>query len=86
MNQHYTFPPADEATAGTTAPARVGSLRLLGARIAECFRVSADYYAAAASYEQLSRLSDAELNRRDLSRASLGRDVCAACDRADALR
>ena len=82
MNQHTTFPPADEATGGTTA----GSLRRLGARIAECVRVSADYYAVAATYEQLSRLSDAELNRRGLSRPNLGRHVCAAFDRADTVR
>ena len=41
----------------------------------------ADYYAAAAMYENLSRLSDAELHRRGLSRETLGRDVCRACDR-----
>jgi hypothetical protein len=36
----------------------------------------ADHYAAAAMYEQLSRLSDAELQRRGLSRSTLARDVC----------
>jgi hypothetical protein len=41
-----------------------------------------DYYAAAAIYEELSRLSDAELHRRGLSRADLARDVVAARDRA----
>ena len=40
-----------------------------------------DYYAAAGWYEQLSRLSDAELARRGLSRDSLARDICATCDR-----
>ena len=40
------------------------------------------YYAAAATYEQLARLSDAELHRRGLSRATLGRDVCEALDRS----
>jgi hypothetical protein len=35
----------------------------------------ADYMAAAAMYEQLSYLSDAELHRRGLSRATLARDV-----------
>jgi hypothetical protein len=41
----------------------------------------ADYYAAAAMYEQLSALSDAELMRRGLSRATLARDVRVGCDR-----
>jgi hypothetical protein len=38
----------------------------------------ADYYAAAAVYEQLSGLSDAELARRGLSRATLAHDACIA--------
>ena len=41
-----------------------------------------DHYAAAAIYEQLYRLSDAELHRRGLSRADLARAVAAARDRA----
>jgi hypothetical protein len=41
----------------------------------------ADYYTAAAMYEQLSALSDTELARRGLSRATLARDARAACDR-----
>src|SRR5262245_16860451 len=36
----------------------------------------AEYYAAAATYEQLSALSDAELARRGLSRTTLARDLC----------
>ena len=50
-------------------------------RIATWANTCADYYAAATMYEQLSALSDAELSRRGLSRATLARDVCAACDR-----
>jgi hypothetical protein len=50
-------------------------------RIATWADTCADYYAAAAMYEQLSALSDAELARRGLSRATLARDVRAACDR-----
>lgn len=40
-----------------------------------------NYYAAAAMYEQLSKLSNAELHRRGLSRDTLARDVCRSCDR-----
>jgi hypothetical protein len=41
----------------------------------------ADYYAAAAMYDQLSKLSNAELHQRGLSRDTLARDLCQSCDR-----
>jgi len=41
-----------------------------------------DYYAVAAMYDQLSKLSNAELHRRGLSRDTLARDVFLSCDRA----
>jgi hypothetical protein len=50
--------------------------------IGVCIDTMADYYAAATIYEQLSRLSDAELRRRGLSRANLGREVVAARERS----
>jgi hypothetical protein len=56
-------------------------IRCVGRRIVTWAETCADHYAAAAMYEQLSRLSDAELTRRGLSRATLARDVRAACDR-----
>lgn len=43
----------------------------------------ADSYAASAMYQNLSRLSDAELQRRGLSRANLARDVFKSCERPD---
>jgi hypothetical protein len=48
--------------------------------VAGWIRTAANYYAAAALYEQLSGLSDSELRRRGLSRANLAHDVVAACD------
>ena len=51
----------------------------LAQRIADWITTAADYYEAAAMYEQLSKLSNAELQRRGLSRATLARDVCDAC-------
>jgi hypothetical protein len=45
------------------------------AYLAMCVETCADYYAAAAAYEQLSRLSDAELHRRGLARDTLARDI-----------
>ena len=59
-----------------------GSIKMLGRRIAAFASTCADYTAAAGLYEQLRGLSDAELQRRGLSRATLARDVCETCDRA----
>ena len=42
----------------------------------------ADYWAAAATYEQLSRLSDADLDRRGLSRPTLAQDICKSFETA----
>lgn len=42
-------------------------------------KAGADQYAAAAMYDELSRLSDADLSRRGLSRANLARD-CSSRD------
>ena len=38
-----------------------------------------DYRRAAASYDELRWLSEAELRRRGLSRDTLARDICSAC-------
>jgi hypothetical protein len=50
-------------------------------RVAIWFSTAAAYSAAAYAYERLSGLSDAELQRRGLSRGDTGRAACAACDR-----
>lgn len=63
-------------TAEATLPEALGgSLISLRSKIATWIATCADYYAAAAVYEQLSVLSDAELTRRGLSRAALAHDV-----------
>ena len=59
-----------------TAPSHPGRLKRLAQSVAQWLATCRDYYAAAALYEELSRLSDAELARRGLNRASLGWDVC----------
>jgi len=51
------------------------------AHIASWVATCSDYFAAASIYDELRGLSDAELHRRGLSRDSLARDICAACDR-----
>jgi hypothetical protein len=53
----------------------LNAIASIGRRIANLIDTAADYYAAAGIYEQLSRLSDAELNRRGLSRDTLARDI-----------
>jgi hypothetical protein len=58
-----------------------GWLGAVGTRIRVWATTSADYYAAAGRYEQLSRLCDVELARRGFSRTTLARDVVRACDR-----
>lgn len=58
-----------------------GGVRPIAPRVSAWIETCVDYYAAAATYEQLSRLSDTELHRRGLARATLGRDVCGALDR-----
>ena len=60
-----------------------GRLRRLRVRVATWFRACIDHYEAAAMYQELNRLSDAELARRGLARPNLARDVRAACDRGE---
>jgi hypothetical protein len=55
--------------------AQIKVLRKLVLGTAEWARSCADYYAAAGLYERLSKLSDAELRRRGLSRDTLARTV-----------
>jgi len=57
------------------------SLQLLGPSIVRWVNACADYYAAAALYEHLRGLSDAELQRRGLSRQTLAQDVCVSFER-----
>jgi hypothetical protein len=58
-----------------TAAAPFSSISSLARRIALWARTCVNYCAAAASYEHLSGLSDAELRNRELSRDTLARDL-----------
>src|SRR5262245_26918502 len=71
---HQLFASERLAASGPAAPVSVW-LKLLGLRIVAWADHCADCWAAAAMYEQLSRLSDAELARRGLSRGTLAHDV-----------
>jgi hypothetical protein len=74
-----------EAAHRDASPSKLSDLSSsLRARFADWIATAADYYAAATVYEQLSRLSDAELHRRGLSRDCLAWSICQACDRANA--
>jgi hypothetical protein len=76
--QANTFTAGNEALAGPP-PAQVGRVEAFRTHLAAWIETCADYYNAAALYDRLSGLSDAELHRRGLSRATLARDVCDAC-------
>jgi hypothetical protein len=73
--------PSEEITQTIEVPAQCPRPRSLLTRVVAWIGNCADYYAAAAMYEQLSAFSDAELMRRGLSRATLAHDVRATCDR-----
>ena len=65
-------PVASNSTGRSGLTARVRSMVKW---IGDSIDTMMEYYAAATMYEQLSKLSDAELRRRGLSRHSLARDV-----------
>ena len=60
---------------------RHGWFRRLRTRAAAWLATCVDHYEAAAMYEELHRLSDAELRRRGLDRPSLACDILRDCDR-----
>jgi hypothetical protein len=63
-----------------TAASLFSSVKSLTNGIASWVQSCADYWAAAALYDSLRTLSDAELHRRGLSRDTLLRDVFQSCD------
>jgi hypothetical protein len=83
MNMHAQHAPAWTALRQAHEVPFANCVSSLGNRIADWLATAAEYYSAAAVYEQLSRLSDGELQRRGLSRATLASDICRACDRAN---
>jgi hypothetical protein len=81
MTTHYQAFASDALAAREPAGPLSNRIRSIGLRLVAWVDTCADYYAAAAIDEQLSALSDSELARRGLARATLARDVRAACDR-----
>jgi hypothetical protein len=82
MIMYHQLLPTDALSAGEPRATPSSWIGCIARRIATWADTCADYYAAAAMYEQLSALSDAELIRRWLSRTTLAQDVRAACDRS----
>ena len=64
-------------TSQLSLSARFGAFKT---HVAAWIQTCVAYYEAAALYEQLSGLTNAELHRRGLSRETLARDVCDACE------
>jgi hypothetical protein len=75
--------PGAGVAAGGSARRLSDRLRSVGSWLVTWLDTRADYWAAAAMYQQLSVLSDAELDRRGLSRATLARDVAATTPHRD---
>lgn len=71
----------DAVSPSQTAASLSSSIKSLARFFITWVNSCADHYAAAAMYEQLSRLSNAELYKRGLSRDTLARDVCRPRDR-----
>ena len=77
----FAQPFPTEAAASSESPAPVSDwIQSMGQRMSAWASACADYYSAAALYDELRGLSDAELRRRGLSRDTLARDACKACD------
>ena len=83
MTRHDHASPAQTTLGSEPEATFANSISSLGTRFADWVATAADYYTAAATYQQLSRLSEAELQRRGFSRATLASDICQACDRGN---
>ena len=75
MHESFTFTQPVVLPSSTPAPPRFRRLKLLRRRLVAWLKKCANDYSDAIVYENLSRLSDAELKHRDLSRDIIARDV-----------
>ena len=83
MTVQARLPLATGDPLGMPRPSVGARLDALKSHLAAWAETCADYYQAAAHYDRLSGLCDAELRRRGLSRATLAQDVCAGCASAE---
>jgi hypothetical protein len=79
MSTQARHPPSESELLEASRLSLTARLGALKAYLAELMESCMAYYEAAALYDQLSGLSNAELHRRGLSRETLARDVCDAC-------
>jgi hypothetical protein len=75
MNMHERGAPLDEPMPIARAPRPAAWLASIGATLSAWAKNWADHWAAAAAYDDLSRLSDTQLKHRGLSRDMLTRDL-----------
>jgi hypothetical protein len=75
MAMHEAFAPSEAMPSRVAPPLRSSLLGSMHARLVAWVTTCADRYAAAAAYEELSRLSDTQLRHRGLSRDILTRDL-----------
>ena len=75
MHESFTFTQPLVLPSSRAVPPRFSRLKLWRMRLVAWLTRCADDYSDAIVYENLSRLSDAELKHRDLSRDVIARDV-----------
>jgi hypothetical protein len=75
------FPGVDTVSPSKTAASFSGSIKSVAHFFISWVKSCRDYYAAAATYERLRKLSNAELRRRGLSRDTLAQDLVQSYDR-----
>ena len=80
MKAYLTLFQVGTGSLSTTRGSLAPRLKSLKAFVATWWETCTRYQEAAALYQQLSCLSDAELRRRRLSRATLAWDICQSCD------
>jgi hypothetical protein len=79
--QHQANPQLAEAPVSWAIDEGRAKAKRIGGAIVEVLAICANAWAAANAYEQLSRLSDAELARRGTPRAELHRHILEAFTR-----
>jgi hypothetical protein len=72
---HEAFAPSEAMPSRAAPPLRSSWLGSMHSKLGAWVTTCADRYAAAAAYEELSRLSDTQLRHRGLSRDILARDL-----------
>ena len=83
MTRHDHPAPAQRPLRSEPDVTLANSISSLATRLATWLATAAAYYKAAATYQQLSRLSEVELRQHGFARATLASDICQACERGN---